>query len=208
MAFRDRDKEIRKLTTDQLLEMIPNARKKPLTEQVIVGDELLLRKVKIVGFVKRFETMVRSLSTQDLRFIDRFDYAFSRACIRGAAHELQKRGVKTLNWFYLSAGQQHGPFSRLQIEAIVDEGKVQSTDLVWKESEPEWLKLSECRCLSDDYYFDEELLDIPQTVNRAPGAALASSSDPSLMIVGGVFELLTFPFWLIALFIVPFASFS
>jgi hypothetical protein len=208
MAFRDRDKEIRELTTEQLLELIPHARKRPLTAQVVIGDELLLRKVKIVGFVKRFETMVRSLSTQDLRYIDRFDYVFSRACIRGAAHELVKRSVKKLNWFCLTDGIQHGPFSRLQFETAIDEGKVRPNDLVWKESEPKWLKFKDCRCMSDDYFFDEELVDFPETINQAPGSGLASSSDPSLMIVGGVFELLTFPFWLVAIFIVPFASFS
>jgi hypothetical protein len=208
MAFKDSDKEIRKLTTQQLLELIPQSAKRLLSEQVIIGDELLLRRVKLTGFVRRFETMVRSLSTQDLRYIDRFDYSFSRAAIRGAAHELNKRGVKALNWFYLTDGQQHGPMGRMAIEQAIEQGQVTSQDLVWKESEPEWIKLANCHCLSTAYYFDEELLDIPQTVNRAPGSKLPGSSDPSLMLVGGVFELLTFPFWLFALFIVPFASFS
>jgi hypothetical protein len=43
-------------------------------------------------------------------------------------------------WFYAQDGQQAGPVSAAQLQQLVRTGRLQATDLVWREGLPQWIQ--------------------------------------------------------------------
>ena len=50
-----------------------------------------------------------------------------------------------MNWFYADNGQQRGPVSEAEFDALVAAGSIQPATLVWREGMEKWLPLAEVR---------------------------------------------------------------
>ena len=50
-----------------------------------------------------------------------------------------------MNWFYAENGQQRGPVSEAEFDALVASGSIQPSKLVWREGMAKWQPLSEVR---------------------------------------------------------------
>ncbi|MCB0760465.1 MAG: DUF4339 domain-containing protein [Flavobacteriales bacterium] len=206
MAFSEKDNVLRTLDDASLIEAAARVENKNVLHQVVLGDEMLRRKMPVTGLMRKYESLVRSLETRDLRYIDRYDYAFAVATVRCADHELNRRGVRRLQWYFLHDGHQEGPLSRKDMEEAVAQGQIVNEDLVWKEGEAEWVRLDECSALSTPYFFDEVREERKSVnINRPAGRQDSASAG---VIAAGIMQLMSFPFWLIALIIVPFGSIS
>ena len=48
-----------------------------------------------------------------------------------------------MTYFYLSNGQRYGPVSEGELRALVSQGRVAVTDLVWREGMPAWVPAHE-----------------------------------------------------------------
>ncbi len=50
-----------------------------------------------------------------------------------------------MNWYYAVSGQQQGPISDTELDALVTSGSITATTLVWREGMSEWQPLSQVR---------------------------------------------------------------
>ena len=46
-------------------------------------------------------------------------------------------------WYYSSKNEQKGPVTYDELAGLAQSGRVRSTDLVWEEGSPDWIKASE-----------------------------------------------------------------
>ena len=44
----------------------------------------------------------------------------------------------SLEWFFMRDGIKHGPISSKQLKELADSGKIQPTDLIWKQGFSDW----------------------------------------------------------------------
>ncbi len=61
------------------------------------------------------------------------------------------------NWHILRAGQQTGPFSSKQLKDFVASGRVEATDMVWKEGMSEWVAASRIKGLFPNPVVEREV---------------------------------------------------
>ncbi len=205
---KQQENAIRSYSDDELIFSLESRRFQDRNLLFIVCDELLMRNIKITHLSIRFETLVRSLSKSLLLYIERYDYAYCKASVHVAISELQKRGKEVSQWFTMKGEVQTGPYTRLDIENRIQNGEISQSDLIWKEGMSNWKTLAELNYLSKDLFFEQEVEAERQGAYQAKPKTKIKSKSSSTPLVLGVLELLTFPFWLILLFIVPFSSFS
>jgi hypothetical protein len=167
---------------------------------------MLKRHQCIRGSVPKFEVLVQSLSGAQLKYVDRFDEQFSKAAVHVAIRELKKRSAPCSQWFSLKNGTQDGPMNRMELEECIESGSLAGEDMVWKEGAPSWEKISDMQRLTETLFYDQE---IQQKEPPLPQERQSTESKSgSTHIAGGILELLKFPFWLVAIFVIPFSSMS
>src|SRR6185436_17758436 len=50
-----------------------------------------------------------------------------------------------MNWYYAVSGQQQGPISETELEALITSGSITAATLVWREGLSEWQPLAKVR---------------------------------------------------------------
>lgn len=162
---------------------------------VLICDELLKRKVPIRELKRSFESLFLGLSRNRLLQIDQEDYKFSKGTVYAAIHEMNRRGVKTLSWFWNDSAQ-HGPFNRMELDKELS-NQFSENIIVWKEGMKDWRKMSEMPHLLLSYYFDQEFL--AQEVISAPHIATQKSnpsSNSGTALFLGIMQIVAAPFWI------------
>jgi TM2 domain-containing membrane protein YozV len=48
-----------------------------------------------------------------------------------------------MTWFFLSNGQRHGPIAESDLRALVGQGRLSVSDLVWRDGMPAWAPIHE-----------------------------------------------------------------
>lgn len=180
---------------------------------VILCDELLLRKEVIKYFRDRYESLIKKLNPTELKTIDAFDFNYSKATIKVVIHEMATRKLKTKEWFYLEGEIQKGPFTRVEINQLINDKTIISQSYIWSEGMESWKQLIDLIYLSTPYYYDQEFIEIPKEVTpqKPPPIRVSNpknNSTGSFTILPGVMGLLTFPLWFVLLFILFFTGFS
>lgn len=178
-------------------------------------DELLRRGEKITGLSTRFEALTRKLPTRILRYVDTYDYQFSKAAVHVALKEMQRRGKSVSRWLLKIAGVESGPMNRLELENRIKEV---SAGHVWKEGMAEWKSINDMPHLTEPLFYDQEFDENQSGQREAPRqeqsqprhkpADLASSSESasSSVIAAGVLTFITFPIWAFGIIAVAFSD--
>ena len=217
--------EIRNFTSDEIYyHLLENFSSFDLLNQIILCDELLLRNLPIKHIKQRFEFLIRKMKTQELVNIDAYDFNYSKATVFVAIDELIKRGKKPLEWLYISKFEgQKGPVNRLEIDKLIERNEIDNDSLLWRIGMEEWKPLSEMPYLEGLRYYDQEFseepLIIPELINEKNQSEKTHNSttntpihkrEPtfSYSIVPGVMELVSFPMWIILVFMLFFTGFT
>src|SRR5262245_34323265 len=73
-------------------------------------------------------------------------------------------------WFYTSDGQQVGPVSLLELRELASSGRLQPSDLVWKEGMFQWMPAGQTRGLFAPAAAEEATPPVPQPAAPADPA--------------------------------------
>jgi uncharacterized RDD family membrane protein YckC len=72
--------------------------------------------------------------------------------------------MSTAEWYYLVEGQQMGPVGSRELKTLADRGRLQPSDLIWREGLPNWVPAARVKGLfvdTDVYGLDEEPAPLP-----------------------------------------------
>jgi uncharacterized RDD family membrane protein YckC len=67
--------------------------------------------------------------------------------------------MSTIEWYYLRDGQQIGPVGSKELKSLADRGRLQPTDLIWRDGLPNWVPAARVKGLfpeTDVYSLEEE----------------------------------------------------
>ncbi len=216
-----KEETLRAYTTEEIYELLKNNLDDfTLSNQVVLCDELLLRKQPIKYVSTRYEFLIRKLRNQKLAAIDAYDFNYAKATVNVAIHEIIKRGLKPLEWLYISKYEgQKGPVDRLAINELVQKGEISKNTLLWRIGMDEWKKLDEMPHLTEEAFYDQifnDELAIYQPKQEKHTAIdneyqdnTKSMTSKSFSIIPGIMELMSFPMWIIlaiVLFVTGFSS--
>jgi uncharacterized RDD family membrane protein YckC len=91
-----------------------------------------------------------------------------------------------MNWYYVDQGQQAGPIDDSQLQALLQQGKIQADTLVWKEGMPDWQPYNVATGLAKPLLRMANEPDAPPAVEPHPEAAPrpAASLAPVVVTTG------------------------
>jgi len=182
-----------KFTEDELNQSL-GANRIDTWSNVLACDELLKRNLPIQGLSRAFEKLFQGLSRVQLQKIDQEDYTFSKATVYAANHELQRRRLASLKWFY-DDGEQHGPYNRFQLDKEF-QGPPDSKTLIWKEGMKAWREFQDMPHLSQPYFFDQ-IIDAQSQSGYTPQPIRHEKSKNSgTALFLGIMQFIAAPFWI------------
>jgi uncharacterized membrane protein YjgN (DUF898 family) len=105
-----------------------------------------------------------------------------------------------VEWYYLSGGKQLGPVSAAQLKELAAGGRLQPTDMIWKEGLPQWIAANSVKGL----FGGSSSISQRPASSPARGPAAQEEVDPRKAFVftgtaGGFFKTVLLC-WLLSIF--------
>jgi hypothetical protein len=183
------DSTLRSFESGQLQQILASRKDLSAQDYLVIADELLKREQEIEGLNTRFESLVRSLNEQRLRYIDSNDFEFSKATVIATVTELRIRKIKTKQWFIHDGHNQSGPWDYIDLlQNLEDKDRVKTK--IWAEGMAQWVEWTKLPHLLKPYFFRQKVEAVQKKVPNQPNQV--KSSVP---LWSGILQLIAFPFW-------------
>lgn len=226
MDFAQQRQQVSAYTTDEIYwHLTNNVDHFGKHGQMLLCDELLLRKVPIRHLTQHYERLVRGLSTRKLEFINAADHSFSKATVHVVIQELDRRNKTTANWYVHNGQVQSGPFPRTGLEKRIEKGEIAPDHKVWKEGWAEWRSVSSLPYLTAPLYFQQDLPGSKANETpldkewQSPGGGQGiepeienvyapAPENSGLIIATAILTFVGVPMWLLVAVVTPWTSYD
>jgi|GEM_PF-3805911 len=174
-------------------------------ERIVAANKLLLAQTALPATRTRFEQLFSRLSKgQLIEFENRMPDLAPATC-RAIGLELKLRQTEGALWFFLEKGKERqGPMPFLEFDqrlrALGREAQVH----VWRNGWPDWVPLSKCDFLRNEYFFKADSGPVHVQTNKPIANRAHENVKYPFMI--GFTEMLLVPVWFILVFVAPWGD--
>lgn len=191
------------LTTDEVrVELASNATSP--WQKLLLCDVLLSRQEEIRELKYSFDDLLGTLRREQLNRILFTAHEFTLTTISRTIQECHRRRIVEAQWFASTAEGQLGPFSFEQLVYWLLENQTEEI-FFWREEWEEWKSLESAKFWRDQPFFRQTF---PKKERNDSNQTTLTPTNSAMPVLMGIFQAISFPFWLIMIFVALFTGFN
>ena len=174
-------------------------------QKVLLCDVLLSRQEEIRELTYSFDDLIGLLRREQLNRILYTANEFTVTTILRVLAESRRRKMPQIEWFASNKSNQVGPMMLDHLIQWINEAEDKEA-FFWREEWEQWKPINEAPFWSVQPFFRQTfpVKEKPGADNK-PSVNRNSSAMPVLM---GIFQAVSFPFWLVMIFVAIFTGFN